>query len=133
LMAALVLSMVTPRREWMLGIISGALAMFGVCLTAIGFLQHPTAVIALLVVCGAAMVLSLALCNTMIQQRVIDSMRGRVMSMYTFSFFAFIPFGNLMAGILAEERGIAHALVVLGSALVVTGIAVGAIGRRASS
>jgi MFS family permease len=130
MIAALALSMVTPRREWMLGIIAAALATFGVCLTAVGFLRNTPAVIALLVLCGGGMVLSLALCNTMIQQRIPDSMRGRVMSMYTFSFFAFIPFGNLMAGILAEERGIATALVVLGSALVVTAALLSAVGGR---
>jgi MFS family permease len=122
LVAALVLSMITPPKHHMLGIITSAVIAFGACLTAVAFVERIAFVMALLVFCGAGMVASLALCNTMIQQRTPDSMRGRVMSMYTFSFFAFIPFGNLLAGILAEERGIGSALATLGGSLVVVGV-----------
>ncbi|MDQ3283233.1 MAG: MFS transporter [Acidobacteriota bacterium] len=132
LVAALVLSMFTPRRERMLPIIVAAMLAFGITLAAVGFASTTTAVMALLVVCGAGMVSSLALCNTMIQQRIPDAMRGRVLSMYTFSFFAFIPFGNLMAGMLAEQRGVRQAFSILGVALVVTAIAVIVVGSRLS-
>lgn len=121
LAAALVLSMITPRSERMLGIITTALVAFGISLGLVAFARSPLPVMALLVICGAGMVVSIALCNTMIQQRVPDAMRGRVMSMYTFSFFAFIPFGNLMAGLLAERRGITVALGILGLSLIVVG------------
>lgn len=129
LAASLALSIATPRR--ILGTIVVATATFGVALASVGWVHDRTAVVALLVVCGAGMVTSLALCNTMIQARVPDSMRGRVMSMYTFSFFAFIPFGNLMAGLLAENRGINRALEILGGSLLVTGVALAVGARRA--
>lgn len=121
LLAALALSMATPARHRMLAIIIAAVIAFGTCLVAVGFAAPVPVVMALLVISGAGMVASLALCNTMIQQRVPDGMRGRVMSMYTFSFFAVIPFGNLMAGLLAEHRGIRFAFTTLGAALIVTG------------
>lgn len=130
LLAALTLSMVTPPKERMLRIIILASIAYGVCLTAAGIVTSVAAVVPLLVVCGAGMVASLALCNTMIQQRTHDSMRGRVMSMYTFSFFAFIPFGNLLAGIVAEERGIGFALQTLGVALICVGVLLALAGRR---
>jgi MFS family permease len=118
LLGALALSIRTPRR--MLATIVSTTAMFGAALVGIRFAERVPAVIALLVVCGAGMVVSLALCNTMIQQRTPDAMRGRVMSMYTFSWFAMTPFGNLLAGTLAEQRGIGPTLLMLGSALLVT-------------
>jgi len=80
-------------------------------------------VVALLVVCGYTMVTTLALCNTSIQQRVPDTMRGRVLSMYTFAFYAFVPFGNLAAGLLAERRGIGITLLSLGAGLLLSAVA----------
>ena len=128
LIGALALSIRTPRRTFATMVVTSA--MFGAALVGITFVERVPAVMALLVVCGLGMVMSLALCNTMIQQRTPDAMRGRVMSMYTFSWFAMTPFGNLMAGTLAEQRGIGTALVVLGCALLVTATVVGSCGLR---
>lgn len=128
LLGALTLSIYTPRRK--LPTIAGTTAMFGIALASVAFVKSTTAVMALLVVCGTGMVVSLALCNTLIQQRTPDAMRGRVLSMYTFSWFAFTPIGNLIAGVVAEQRGITRALVVLGCALVVTATLVAASGWR---
>jgi hypothetical protein len=69
------------------------------------------------------MVVCAALCNTAIQNRVPDAMRGRVLSMYTFGFFGFLPFGNLIAGAIAEHRGLPLTMIVLGGGLVVAAIA----------
>lgn len=122
LLAALTLSMVTPKR--MLRTIVATTALFGLSLVGVGLADDHRTVMALLVLCGIGMVTSLALTNTLIQARTPDSMRGRVMSMYTFSWFAFTPFGNLMAGALAEQRGIAQTMWVLGGALLLTALAV---------
>lgn len=131
LLSALALSMVTPPYDKMLRIIVAAMLVYGVSLALVGLGGGGAAVVMmLLVLCGAGMVGSLALCNTMIQQRIPDTMRGRVMSMYTFSFFAFIPFGNLLAGAVAEQQGIRFALTMLGIALVLTGTALGVAGAR---
>jgi hypothetical protein len=130
LVAALTLSMVTPKR--MLRMIILTTALFGLALGAVGFVDDRRAVMGFLVLCGVGMVTSLALCNTLIQQRTPDAMRGRVMSMYTFTWFAFTPFGNLMAGILAEQRGIGLTFVVLGAGLVITAIGVASFGLRMS-
>lgn len=126
LLAALTLSIATPRR--MLRTMTLMSALFGVALVAVGFARDYRVVMALLVLCGIGMVASLAVCNMLVQTRTPDSMRGRVMSMFTFCWFAFTPFGNLMAGLLAEQRGIAATLWFLGGALTVTaaGVAFGA-------
>lgn len=116
LLGALALSMRTPEK--MRRMIIASLAAFGVALGAIGFTHARLIIVPLLAVCGCAMVVCVALCNTAIQNRVPDAMRGRVLSMYTFGIFGFLPFGNLIAGAVAEHRGLPMTMVVLGSGLV---------------
>jgi MFS family permease len=41
--------------------------------------------------------------NSLLQIRVSDEMRGRIMSLYTLSFFGFAPFGTLAIGLIAEK------------------------------
>jgi hypothetical protein len=44
--------------------------------------------------------------NTLLQTRVEDGFRGRVMGLYTLTFFGFSPFGNLLIGFLGEKMGL---------------------------
>src|SRR5207244_4107159 len=127
------LSMFTPSPRRMLTSIVVALAAFGVALGAVSLVRAHAAVVALLVVCGAAMVVSVALCNTAIQQRIPDAMRGRVLSMYTFAFFAFLPFGNLFAGIVAEHRGLTPTMLAMGGGLVAVAAAIAIVQGRAEA
>lgn len=120
LAGSLALSLRTPPRKAMLPAIVVSLTLFGAALAGVGFVRWHGVVIALLVACGAAMVTCLALCNTSIQQRVPDTMRGRVLSMYTFSFYSFLPFGNLASGIVAEHRGIGPTLALLAAGLLIS-------------
>jgi len=115
LIGALALSMRTPTKIMRMIVVS--LAAFGLALGAIGFTHSRLIVVPLLGVCGCAMVLCAALCNTAIQNRVPDAMRGRVLSMYTFGFFGFLPFGNLIAGAIAEHHGLPMTMMVLGGGL----------------
>jgi MFS family permease len=115
LVGALALSVRTPVRIMRMIIVS--LAAFGLALGAIGFTHARLIVVPLLAICGCAMVVCAALCNTAIQNRVPDAVRGRVLSMYTFGFFGFLPFGNLIAGSIAEHRGLPMTMIVLGGGL----------------
>ncbi|MEZ4676993.1 MAG: MFS transporter [Caldilineaceae bacterium] len=45
------------------------------------------------------------LINTLLQNNIDDEIRGRVMSLYTLTFFGFAPFGNLVMGAVAEQWG----------------------------
>ncbi|HEV8660970.1 MAG TPA: MFS transporter [Thermoanaerobaculia bacterium] len=125
LLGALVLSIKTFSARQMIAGVFICLTSFGVALAAVGTMRGTYIVVALLVICGYTMVTTLALCNTSIQQRIPDAMRGRVLSMYTFAFYAFVPFGNLAAGLLAEHRGISTTLFSLGAGLVVSAAAAG--------
>lgn len=114
LAGSLALSIHTPKETTSRRAIGLALLLFALSLGVAGLVAVRPVVMTSLVAGGAAMVVSIALCNTSIQRRVPDPLRGRVLGMYTFAFFAFIPFGNLMAGLLAEKNGIGRALVELG-------------------
>jgi len=117
------LSMFTPPQRRIMPAIIISIVIFGVALGAVAFVRAHETIIALLVICGAAMVVCGALCNTSIQQRIPDAMRGRVLSMYTFAFFAFLPFGNLLAGVIAEHHGLGPALLAMGGGLLVAALA----------
>ncbi len=134
LVGALLLSIRTFSQRRMIASAFVCLIAFGLALGAVGLARPRLIVIGLLVVCGFTMVTTLALCNTTIQQRVPDTMRGRVLSMYTFAFYAFVPFGNLGAGMLAERRGIGVTLIALGAGLVASALIAGIAlaGRRST-
>jgi MFS family permease len=123
LSASLFLSLRTPSPRQVMPWIIGSLAIFGAALASVGLFHSQAAVFTLLVVCGASMVICVALCNTSIQQRIPDAMRGRVLSMYTFAFFAFLPFGNLLAGTVAEHRGLSPTMLLLGGGLLLSAVA----------
>jgi hypothetical protein len=50
--------------------------------------------------------------NTLLQTRVEDDFRGRVMGLYTITFFGFAPFGNLLIGFLGEKIGLGIAMTL---------------------
>ena len=55
---------------------------------------------------GVGFMLQFTLINILLQTHVADDMRGRVLSLYTLTFFGFAPFGNLAMGTLAEGWGL---------------------------
>jgi len=65
---------------------------------------------------GFALMMILNLSNAMVQTRIPDEMRGRVMGIYTFFFFGGIPIGSLIAGWAAEIIG--EPLTVIISAVI---------------
>jgi len=65
---------------------------------------------------GVALMMILNLSNAMVQIRIEDGMRGRVMGIYTFFFFGAIPLGSLMAGWSADLIG--EPLTVIYSAVI---------------
>jgi predicted MFS family arabinose efflux permease len=54
--------------------------------------------------------------NAMVQTRIVDEMRGRVMGVYTFFFFGAIPLGSLLAGWSADFFG--EPVTVIASAVI---------------
>jgi MFS family permease len=60
---------------------------------------------------GMGFMSQFTLINTLLQTNISDEMRGRVMSLYTLTFFGFTPFGNLAIGAVAEQWGLSQAIV----------------------
>jgi len=55
---------------------------------------------------GFGFMMQFTLINTLLQTHVADAMRGRVMSLYTITFFGLAPLGYLAIGALAERWGL---------------------------
>lgn len=71
---------------------------------------------------GLGTILQIASGNTVLQTIVDDDKRGRVMSLYTMSFLGTIPFGNLLAGFLANNIGATNTLIIDGIACILGSI-----------
>ncbi len=67
---------------------------------------------------GVAIVMINNLSNSLIQTSVVEELRGRVSSLYSLTFFSFMPLGSLLIGWLAEYINEPAALQVGGTVLV---------------
>lgn len=64
---------------------------------------------------GAFSVAAIALINTLLQVIVKDEFRGRVMSIFMFTFAGIMPFGNLIAGGLSQALGVSFTIMISGA------------------
>jgi MFS family permease len=114
LFACLYLSM----RRSILGLerlIMVAQAAIGVSLISFAFSRQLWISLLTLVLVGGFGILQITSSNTIIQTLVADDKRGRVMSFYALAMVGMMPFGNLLAGSLAQIMGAPKALTVCGS------------------
>ena len=61
---------------------------------------------------GVGFMMQFTTINTLLQTRVEDAFRGRVMGLYTITFFGFAPFGNLLIGFLGQQLGLGIAMTL---------------------
>ncbi len=74
---------------------------------------------------GVGFMLTFTIINTLLQTNVDDKMRGRVMGLYTLTFFGFAPFGNLAIGMWAEQWGMSLTILLSAAcALVLSAIVI---------
>ncbi|HET6854168.1 MAG TPA: MFS transporter [Pyrinomonadaceae bacterium] len=108
------------RKGWF--VLGGAM-IFGLCI--MGFALSSRLALSLLSLFGLgfALVLSVALTNTLLQKLVTDQMRGRVMSMFILSFMGTMPIGSILAGTASNHFGPQRTLATGG--LIVTTVAAG--------
>jgi MFS family permease len=69
----------------------------------------------ILFVVGFAATSQMAATNTIIQERVPDKMRSRLMAVYATMFMGVQPIGALLAGGIAKHIGAPNALLLFGS------------------
>jgi MFS family permease len=77
-----------------------------------------------LVGAGAAVILVFNLANALIQTLVEDRLRGRVMSIYSLTFFGFMPLGSLWIGLSSEKFGEPLAVILNAVLLFVASIVI---------
>ena len=61
---------------------------------------------------GLGFMLQFTTLNTLLQTRVEDKFRGRVMALYSLTFFGFAPLGNLLLGYLGEKLNLGIAMLI---------------------
>lgn len=79
---------------------------FSVFLTALALVRHPAAAGALMIIVGAAYFATVTSLSTLLQERLDDRVRGRVMALWVMSFGGVVPIGSLVAGAVIEATSI---------------------------
>jgi MFS family permease len=116
------LSIAFGARPTMRLLLVGAGAV-GVSMIGLGLSTWLPLSLALMFLAGWGTISMAATCNTLIQLRVPDVLRGRVASVYTTVFAGATPFGGVFSGALAALGGPPAALVVGGAIAVVAALA----------
>jgi MFS family permease len=75
--------------------------------------------VAVLFIVGFAATSQMAATNTIIQQRVPDEMRSRLMAVYATVFMGVMPVGALIAGVVAKHIGAPHTVLIFGAAVLI--------------
>ncbi len=97
-----------------------AAGSLGVFLIAFSFSRVQWLSTLLLLPVGYFMMLEMSSSNTLIQSMTPDSLRGRVMAVYSMMFMGMAPFGALFAGALADHLG-APVTVAIGGVAAILG------------
>jgi MFS family permease len=108
------------RRELrgLLRWIVAACGSAGAALAVFSYSTHFALSLAVMVVVGAGIVITVNGISTITMTIVEDDMRGRVMGFYSMAFLGMYPVGSLAAGALASWIGAAHTLAAGGIACV---------------
>lgn len=99
--------------------------MFPSLLILFSFMRWLPLSLLVLVGVGSSLILVFNLANALVQTLVIDHLRGRVMGVYTASFFGLMPIGALIMGTLAEHFGsmaavITGAIIAIATAILIS-------------
>ena len=78
--------------------------------------------IAALIVTGFGMVILFAACNTLLQTMVRETMRGRIVSLYSMSFMGFTPIGSILLGTVTELIGLQNTLSITSALCLIVAI-----------
>jgi MFS family permease len=103
-----------PSIRGLQRLIGVAAAIFGAGLMAFSLSRIFWVSLVLMVLVGFGMMVQMASSNTVLQMTVDDDKRGRVMSLYTMALMGMVPFGHLLAGILASKIGAPRTLLIGG-------------------
>jgi len=91
-----------------------ALAIFSAALIIFALSQRYALSLSMLALMGWSFVTAMSLINISLQELVPDNFRGRVMSAFMLTFAGVMPFGNLIAGSLAQIWGVSLTVAASG-------------------
>jgi MFS family permease len=114
---ALIGALWLARRQRVQGldrIVARAAGGYGMSLVLFGCSRTGWLSLLLLVPIGFCLMVQLGSTNTLIQSIVSDTMRGRVMGIYSMMFLGMAPFGSLIAGFMAQHFGAPAAVLFCG-------------------
>jgi len=97
-----------PRGEWLMLAGLG----FPIVLAIFSFTNYVLLSLILAFGLGFGFMSQFTMMNTLLQTRVEDRFRGRVMALYALTFSGFAPFGNLAVGALSERIGLSYAITI---------------------
>lgn len=83
---------------------AGSIA-FPLLMFAFSFVRWLPLSLAVILALGSALIMVMNIANALVQTLVPDNLRGRIMGVYTFTFFGFLPIGALIMGTMAEHLG----------------------------
>jgi MFS family permease len=98
------------------GVVRAGLVVFAGFLAVFAVLRSPLPAYALVFLVGLAYFAVITSLSTVLQQRLDDSNRGRVMALWVMGFGGTVPVGNLLAGPVIEATSIT-AVVLFGAAV----------------
>ena len=117
-------SLALRRNPWGLGDwIAAAATGFGLSLVAFSLSRSFLVSVLLMVPVGFCFMVQMAATNTLIQMMIPDSLRGRVMSVYSMMFMGMAPIGALLGGTLAHRLGAPLTVALGGGGCVLAGLA----------
>jgi MFS family permease len=101
--------------------------LFPLTLLAFSFTRRLSLSLVMLVGAGAAAIFVFNMTNALVQTLVSDKLRGRVMSIYSLTFFGFTPIGALWIGLMAQRFGEPAAVITNAVVLFLFALAVWAL------
>jgi MFS family permease len=122
---ALVGGIYLASRKSVLGlvkILTFATGIFGLGLIIFAFSKNLYFSLSMMLVSGFGMLLQIAASNTLLQTITEDDKRGRVMSFFTMAFMGMSPFGNLIAGAMADKIGAPNTVLISGVICIISAI-----------
>jgi predicted MFS family arabinose efflux permease len=96
-------------------LLAGTAAVACLGLLGLGLTTSVPVAVPLLAMTGFAGIVTVAGCNTTLQLRAPDELRGRVMGLYTLVYGGVFPIGSLLVGATAERWGVSVSLRLAGA------------------
>lgn len=99
-------------------LLTSGLFVLPVMLMLLSFIRNIPLAMLTMVFVGIAVIFTNNLCNSLLQSNVPDNLRGRVMSIFSLTFFGLMPLGSLLMGQIAELFNEPLAVFLGGSSII---------------